>query len=147
MGITLFLKHTEGVAERPARLASQREAGGEGSAREQTPGTPGSSRDELTNTIGAVLAERAMPDSIRGELAMRFPAYLLSAADRHPVKCIPLYSGRDKQAYHQEMCGEGEIRTRDAVSRILAFQASALGHYATSPRIPQYLLFPQCTAE
>ncbi len=29
--------------------------------------------------------------------------------------------------------GDGEIRTLDALAGILAFQASALGHYATSP--------------
>ena len=29
--------------------------------------------------------------------------------------------------------GEGEIRTPETFSRLLAFQASALGHYATSP--------------
>ncbi len=29
--------------------------------------------------------------------------------------------------------GDGEIRTLDTLASILAFQASALGHYATSP--------------
>ena len=29
--------------------------------------------------------------------------------------------------------GEGEIRTREACEGLLAFQASALDHYATSP--------------
>src|SRR3989338_3975339 len=30
--------------------------------------------------------------------------------------------------------GEGEIRTREGFDPLLAFQASALGHYATSPK-------------
>ena len=30
--------------------------------------------------------------------------------------------------------GEGEIRTREGFAPLLAFQASALGHYATSPK-------------
>lgn len=36
-------------------------------------------------------------------------------------------------APHASCGGEGGIRTPDPLSRILAFQASALGHYATSP--------------
>lgn len=31
--------------------------------------------------------------------------------------------------------GEGEIRTPEELSPLLAFQASALGHYATSPDV------------
>ena len=37
-------------------------------------------------------------------------------------------------AIRMKFGGEGEIRTPETFSRLLAFQASALGHYATSPR-------------
>ena len=61
------------------------------------------------------------------------------------MKKIPLLAKR-KSGWCRLLClllgvqingGEGGIRTPDPLSGILAFQASALGHYATSPE-PAY---------
>src|SRR5262249_38958769 len=44
-------------------------------------------------------------------------------------------------AFSEELLsGESGIRTRDGVAPVLAFQASALGHYATSPSIEEFSL-------
>lgn len=44
-------------------------------------------------------------------------------------------AGRASQQRHFPIGGEGGIRTRETLARLRAFQARALGHYATSPDI------------
>ena len=41
----------------------------------------------------------------------------------------------DKQCFISFLCGEEGIRTPETVSRLHAFQACALSHSATSPKI------------